>query len=294
MSDDLALLPLALMELQRRRRFLIKTEMRLSHAAGAYARLFLGWSKDLPEREVTRIKTEAARLVRAVRDGEAADSPIVPDLKAMLEGIAPAAAQRHRVELEMARIARRLPAYDHAKAVRGFGDLAFAVIVGEAGDLGNYATVSRLWRRLGLAPYAGKAGIAWRIGGGLSAADWTDYGYVGRRRAEVYSCLDEPLFRQQTMVNGPYRAVYDARRARTAETHPDWPKWHSHGDALRVMSKQAIADLWSAWRRAVSQVEAKDWLPAADQSAQAGGEAKGTLISSGVMSSREPLEEAAE
>lgn len=44
----------------------------------------------------------------------------------------------------------------------------------------------------------------------------------------------------------PYRKVYDARRARTAESHPDWTPGHSHNDALRIVSKAILKDMWVA------------------------------------------------
>jgi hypothetical protein len=50
-------------------------------------------------------------------------------------------------------------------------------------------------------------------------------------------------------ARSPYRAVYDARRARTAATHPDWTDGHSHNDALRVTSKAILRDLWREAKR---------------------------------------------
>lgn len=44
---------------------------------------------------------------------------------------------------------------------------------------------------------------------------------------------------------GPYRAIYDERRMDTAITHPEWTKGHSHNDALRVMGKAILRDLWA-------------------------------------------------
>lgn len=49
-------------------------------------------------------------------------------------------------------------------------------------------------------------------------------------------------------TSSPYRATYDARRAHTAETHPDWTAGHSHNDALRIVSKAILRDLWRAAR----------------------------------------------
>jgi hypothetical protein len=49
-------------------------------------------------------------------------------------------------------------------------------------------------------------------------------------------------------AGGPYRDVYDTRRAHTALTHPDWTPGHSHNDGLRVAAKAMLRDLWRAAR----------------------------------------------
>lgn len=49
-------------------------------------------------------------------------------------------------------------------------------------------------------------------------------------------------------TSGEYRQVYDARRALTGQTHPDWTPGHSHNDALRIVSKRVLRDLWRAAR----------------------------------------------
>jgi len=46
----------------------------------------------------------------------------------------------------------------------------------------------------------------------------------------------------------PYRIVYDARRAHTVVTHPEWTPLHALNDALRVTSKEILKDLWRAAR----------------------------------------------
>jgi hypothetical protein len=51
----------------------------------------------------------------------------------------------------------------------------------------------------------------------------------------------------------PYRLVYDRRRAHTAVTHGSdterpWTKGHSQNDALRIVSKAILKDLWKAAR----------------------------------------------
>jgi hypothetical protein len=264
-----------LRELQIRRKFAIASINRQVNATGALARIVLGWRYDMPEAERAAIAKRAAAIVSAAEKGETAPeadaavaSAIAFDLAAARDGIAPFAKRRHEIELEMARLARRLPAAAFQKSVRGFGERALAVVVGEAGNLANYPNPAKLWKRLGLAPHDGKAMSTWRREGGLSAEDWSDAGYSPRRRAEIYALISEPLFRSQTPVAGPYRAIYDARRARTAETHPDWRPARSHMDGLRIMTKHLVLDLWVEWRRAVAGLNTDPSVPAANLSPQ--------------------------
>lgn len=84
---------------------------------------------------------------------------------------------------------------------------------------------------------------------------WAEYGYSGRRRAEVYATVQDSLFRWQTYSGGPYRAIYDRRRARSTAAHPDWAPARLHADAGRVMVKALIKDLWRAWRAATTDIE---------------------------------------
>jgi hypothetical protein len=45
-----------------------------------------------------------------------------------------------------------------------------------------------------------------------------------------------------------FRIVYDARRAHTAITHPEWTAGHSANDAMRIVSKAILKSLWRAAR----------------------------------------------
>lgn len=245
-----------LQELQVRRKHYIKTANKLTNAAGALTRRALGWNKDGDDAEA--IKGRAAKLVAAfMSKGEvAADdhdiaAALATDLLVTRNMLVIAEEARHAIELSMAKMARKLPAYAFAKGVTGFGDLAFAVLIGETGDLAKYDKPDKVWKRLGLAPLNGKAMSNWRKQGGLSADDWVAAGYAPQRRAEVFAVVEDPLFRHQASRKGPYHITYIARRERTAETHPDWTKGHSHADAKRVMVKRLVSDLWSEWRLAV-------------------------------------------
>lgn len=68
------------------------------------------------------------------------------------------------------------------------------------------------------------------------------------RKASCHLC-DGSTEHVANCACSPYRIVYDARRAHTAVTHPDWPLGHSHNDALRIASKALLKDLWREARR---------------------------------------------
>ena len=251
-------------ELQRRRKFWIGVETKLAKSFQSYVRGALGaFAGD------EAVNAEAGRIVAAVMAGKAVDHEIgdliASDALAFRTAIAPAQEARAVIELDMKKTARRLPAYAFVKSVKGFGDLAFCMLVGEAGDLGAYDRHDKLWKRLGLSPHDGKAYSTWRSAGGLTADQWVAAGYAPRRRAEVFAVIQEPLFRHQTASQGPYRAAYDARRAQTVLTHPDWTPLHAHRDAGRVMVQKLVRHLWAEWRRAMRAVplEALGRLPAA-------------------------------
>lgn len=82
--------------------------------------------------------------------------------------------------------------------------------------------------------HGGGAGIAARRRKG-QRANWST---TAKMRAYLIavSCIQ-----QRASV---YRTVYELRRAHTAATHPDWTPGHSHNDALRIVSKAVLRDLW--------------------------------------------------
>jgi hypothetical protein len=256
-------------ELQTRRKHHIKTKVKLTNAAGALVRRFMGWRPDHPD--AAKIVTRAAKLIAGKADPDDAGilRAISVDIGAFRQQVEISETRIAAIELEMKRRARKLPAYQWAKSVRGLGELGFAVIVGEAGDLAKYDSDDKLRKRLGLAPMGGHAMSTWRRKGGLSADDWTAAGYSPGRRAQIYACVEEPLFRAQWRDGGPagpYGEVYQRRRAATDITHEEWTKAQRHNDARRVMVQRLISDLWSEWRRAKNPMpqKAERRLPASE------------------------------
>lgn len=181
---------------------------------------------------------------------------------------------------EMERLAEQLPVWSWVKGIKGFGARSLAVIVAEAGDLSNYATHSKLWKRMGLAV------IGDLRQGGLdkktaSKRDWIDHGYSPARRSRMFVVGDVLV-----KVGDTYRAIYLQRKeherqkaeaagltivpaakipkGRRAEFMSDG---HIHRRAQRYMEKRLLRDLWKAWRRANRTVAERPTtaLPAANE-----------------------------
>ncbi len=259
-----------LYELQFRRTTYIREVNALNNRVRALIRRMLGWRWDMPEAERSKINKRAAAIQAAMEAGKplAADEEGVA--KAMAGDVmvfatmrAPAEKMRKTIEADMRRLARQFPAWQSwGKDVRGFGELGFSVIVAEAGDIGGYATVSRLWKRLGLAVINGERQQK-KSDAELAAA----HGYNPHRRAEMYAVIADPLFRKQWRGAdeeasreagpiGPYGEVYlrektkaMVRVAATAELagKEKWTALRADRHARRLMTKALLRDLWRVW-----------------------------------------------
>ena len=128
------------------------------------------------------------------------------------------------------------------RSTRGFGFLGLAQIIGEAGDLANYANPAKLWRRMGLAPFGGKSPSMWRREGGLTAGDWENIGYSPRRRSVMFVLGDSMI-----KASGPYRELYLGRKAQEIAKAPDLPAMAHHRRAQRYMEKRLLLELWKSW-----------------------------------------------
>ena len=235
----------------RQRIYAMEQRKRADLSLGAFLRVVLGWSLALPEAEREAIRKQAAEMIsigEAITKGKPVETNIAFETyrrPILLSIMARAPFDEFETEetKAMEKLAMTLPAWAWAEGVRGLSARGLAVIVGEAGDIGNYATVSKLWKRCGLAVMDGV-----RQGGlpkNASKETWIAHGYNRQRRSRLWVIGDVLM---KTNGDGPYRAVYDLRREYTAVTHPDWTKMHSHLDAQRVMTKRLLRDLWRAWR----------------------------------------------
>src|SRR5207253_1386283 len=96
------------------------------------------------------------------------------------------------LEAKMKQLVVQLPVYAwlKQKEQRGLGVPNTAIIIGETGDLANYANPAKVWRRMACAPWEfdgkTKMGATWKgkkKGEALPKEEWTAYGYSPRRRS---------------------------------------------------------------------------------------------------------------
>lgn len=247
--------------LQRQRQFCIVSQSRCDRSAEAFIARVIGYSADADEKarkELFKRASDFRREVEKAQGGEghlsdggqagaalAACVPIVINsaiARGAWDGL------RDQAEKEMRRLARTLPGYAWVQSVKGFGDLGFAIIVAETGDMAGYATKERVWKRLGLAVISGIR--QQRRSGAEEAAA---HGYSPKRRSEVWTIADS-MFRQQwrgakddapAQAAGVYGEVYGRRKAHTATR--EWTPKHRDNDARRIMAKRLIEDLWRVW-----------------------------------------------
>jgi hypothetical protein len=248
--------------LHRKRRFAMKLQQKIDRSLESYVRReFTDWRFDMEEKERTKCNTEVKALITAGRKGEG-DADLVALVAATDTARKPADDIRIDNENAMKTLARSLPVYNWVKGVRGAADLGLATIIAETGSLSNYPSPAHVWSRLGYAPYDGAAGSTWKREAWrerkLTKEEWIAHPFSGERYSLFFS-LSDSLFRAQWksakkcgtargQPTGAYGQVYADRYAHTSVTHPEWTPMHHHRDALRVMWKRFLKDLWRAWR----------------------------------------------
>ena len=276
-SLALAATVIELVSLQRQRQFAIVQKNRSERAIESLIATTMGFRIDATEKDRKSVFASAKAFRLAVeRGGEGhqtcdtqrdhALSATVPSILISAQNRKPWIDHRQWVEKEMAKLTRNLPVYDFAKSIRGFGELGLACLVAEAGiPIGDYRTVSGLWKRMGLAVFDGKRQ---QKCGDKDEAE--RHGYSPKRRAEVWAFCSDSMFRAQWrgadedagIVAGPigvYGEIYARRRLRTdprieatadlpATDRSKWTKGRCHNDARRVMTKALLRDLWRVWR----------------------------------------------
>ena len=196
---------------------------------------------------------------------------------------------RTDVEKELAVLAQHLPIAKFVEEVNGFSWLSLAALIGSCGDFYRYSTVYKLWKRMGLAVMSD--GRQRKMADAQKAKE---HGYAPPRRSEAWKIGTSVLRAQTARMGkdedgkkteevareaGPWRLVYDARKAYEAEKNENGDyadqaarrlreanfgenteafkaysrgrlsKAHLHARAQRYMEKRLIKALYLEWKK---------------------------------------------
>jgi hypothetical protein len=185
-----------------------------------------------------------------------------PDIARLTAIITALAKVEHDAVLNLQRIVRRHPLGEWAKGQRGVGEKTVARLLATMGGdpyinlaTGEVRTVSQLWA------YCGHGDPGRRIRKGMTQEELFACGNpIAKKRVWLVatSCLK---------AGGDYADVYRARREKTAErVHAapcvrcgpsgkpaaegsPWSAAHQHADALRIVGKEFLRDLWLEAKR---------------------------------------------
>lgn len=206
-------------------------------------------------RQLTRSTEDSDGQLRGM--GLRQDHPGVLRLTSIVDGLA-------RLEKDaiknLENAMRQHPLGAWGKQRKGVGDKQFARLLATIGDpywnslYERPRTVSELWAYAGL--HTDNAGAAVRHKRGVQS-NWNDEAKMRAWNIAV-SCVK---------LGGEYRETYDKRRSETSEkvhavpcvrcgpsgspapVGTPWSKGHQHADALRIVSKEILKDLWIESRR---------------------------------------------
>lgn len=220
-------------------------------------------------------KTATAALLKRIDGGSTTADDMLAEMTIAPLMIARSGLAEHRAAIEktLAKAVRVLPVYPWAKAVYGLGDLGFASLIGEAGDIGAYRTVSGLWKRMGLAVIGAE-----RQRRKSDAEEALAHGYSPRRRSIMWNIGNgliggmgngpRPFVGEDISARedwSPYQRLfvermrYEAERDPEAHMKPPVEKdgvaresfcKHAASRAKRYVEKRFLRELYSAWRAA--------------------------------------------
>jgi hypothetical protein len=152
----------------------------------------------------------------------------------------------------MEKLAKELPIYEWSVDIPGIGAATLAKIVAEVGGVnnngfGDYETVSRVWKRMGLAVMPdGKRQR--RIKGEAAI----EHGYDAQRRSEMFMAANYVIMKGKALDH-PLYAYYMATKARVRERCSS--DGHADMYAKRLLAKKLLKWMWKEWNRAAIPLE---------------------------------------
>jgi len=234
----------SIIEVYRLRQDMIRARTKLILQAQASLRRGFNGDKDLAA------KTFAEASKDLAHDYRGQISPYLGALEILDE-------QQSAYEKWLVRDVKGLPIYAWAKAIKGFGDLSLACIIGETSgfanddiyyrgklhlkagqfySVGDFKCVSALWKRMGLAVLNGHR--QGNPGKGATADDWVKEGYSKTKRSVMWNVGNSlilsmgkfrPMFGEDVDANPEYtvlqkvfanRCRYEAQRLPSKDGTP--------------------------------------------------------------------------
>lgn len=199
--------------------------------------------------DIERVRIAVENRHRAIEQGATGKAPTTLLHTKADTGVL--ASLQHAEKLQIKNLERTIgamPEGEWIKRTPGVGLKQGARLVASIGDpLWNEASdrarrgPAELWAYCGLHVIDGEAPRR-RKG---KIANWNAEAKM-RAYLVAESCIK--VVGSDTRQRSPFRDVYEARRAHTEQTHPEWTDLHSHRDALRVVAKAVLKDLWQFMR----------------------------------------------
>jgi hypothetical protein len=259
-----------IVEFYRLRQDMIRARTKLILQAQASLRRLFNGDKELAAKSFAEAAKETDHYLR-------------PMLSPYLTALDVFDRQQSDYEKQLVKAVKVLPIYTWAKELKGLGDLSLACIIGEAsgygkesGDfysVGDFKSVSALWKRMGLAVMNGHRQGA--PGKGATAEDWIVEGYSKTRRSVMWNVGNSlilsmgkfrPMYGEDIRANPAYtelqcvfaeRARYEAERLphkcgtpiKESATGKDSYTLHAANRAKRYTEKRLLRMLFAEWRR---------------------------------------------
>lgn len=191
--------------------------------------------------------------------------------------------QEHEMGAQMQALIARHPAWEWLRTVRGIGSVLAARLLSRL-DISRASSPASFWAYCGLGTVAAEEQVCEECGARVFVAPGTrvqaPHAMAGRRgtctgplrphglAGTVRVAQARPRRGERAAYDleakticyligvsfvrcgGPYRGLYDDRKAHLARQHPEWPAKRVHLAAVRATVKRFLADLWVAWREA--------------------------------------------
>jgi hypothetical protein len=195
--------------------------------------------------------------------------------------------QEHEMGAQMQALIARHPAWEWMRGVRGVGSVLAARLLSRL-DISRASSPASFWSYCGLGTVAAEEQVCEECGARVFVAPGTrvqaPHAMAGRRgtctgplhprglAGTVRVAQGRPRRGERAAYDleakticyligvsfvrcgGPYRTLYDERKAHLAAHHPEWPAKRVHLAAVRATVKRFLADLWVAWREAEGEL----------------------------------------